>query len=76
MLLLRCEAAVGGRQRGGQGHGAWQGTLTWGVVGVAGISSGPPQVSDQAKLLQYTRAAGSGLAMFCQAQGFPVPSFR
>ena len=44
--------------------------------GIAGISSGPPQVSEQAKLLQYTRGEGSGLGMFCQAQGFPVPSFR
>ncbi|XP_042237772.1 Down syndrome cell adhesion molecule-like protein Dscam2 isoform X12 [Homarus americanus] len=42
----------------------------------AGISSGPPQVQDQAKLLQYTRTQGSGLAMYCPAQGFPVPAFR
>lgn len=42
----------------------------------AGISSSPPQVADQAKLLQYTKTQGRGLAMFCPAQGFPIPAFR
>lgn len=46
------------------------------LLGPAALSSGPPQVPDQAKLLQYTRTQGQGFAMFCQAQGYPVPSFR
>lgn len=40
------------------------------------LSSGPPKVSEEVKLLQYTKHRGQGFGMFCKAQGYPLPAYR
>lgn len=40
------------------------------------VGSKGPKFSTDLKLIMFDRFVGQGLGLFCQAQGFPVPSFR